>query len=647
MTRFPVFAPLRLAAFVAALSLPLAARADEVAALARALAAADARDWPGAAAAAEGAVSADIVEWLWLRAGEGALAEYEAFLARRPDWPGLALLRQRGEEAVAQSTTPARVIDWFGKQKPATAQGSVAFITALTAAGRADEARAEARRAWVGLNFTAGDEGDFLQVAAPLLRAADHAARTERLLWDRRVNDAKRMLVRLADGPKALAVARIALQEDAAGVTALINAVPAAQAGDGGLAHDRFQWRMDKGMYDGAAELILSRTPDTLGRADKWAPRRGNLARELAENGDARVAYRVAAGHGLTAGGDFADLEFLAGFIALRQLNEPQTALTHFRHLAEGVRTPVSVSRAQFWQGEALAALGDTAGARAAWTAAAAHSTAYYGLLGAERLGAPLDAALLGTARPGDWRQAPWAQSSVLTAGRLFLLAGDRLRAKQFLLHLAEGLDADGLDRLADMALTMGEPHVAVLIAKQAAERGIILHRPYFPVPDVVPDGLPVSRALALAIARRESEFDPAARSPVGALGLMQVMPATAEMMAKATGQPFVRARLTGDPAYNVSLGSAYLRQLLDEFGPSVALIAAGYNAGPNRPRRWITEIGDPRDPAVDPVDWVERVPIGETRTYIMRVVESLVIYRARLRGSVGPVNVTGELTGR
>lgn len=647
MIRRCLTVPLRLAAFAAALSLPLAVRADEAAQLTRALAAADARDWTGAVAAAQGAVAADIVQWLRLRAGEGTLADYEAFLARRPDWPGLALLRQRGEAAVAQSAPPARVIDWFARQKPATATGSAAFIAALSAAGRTDEARAEARRAWVSLNFTAGDEGDFLQVAGPLLRAADHVARTERLLWDRRVGDARRMLARLADGPRALAVARIALQEDAAGVTALINAVPAAQAGDGGLAHDRFQWRMNKGMYDGATELILSRSADTLGRADKWAPRRGNLARELLQNGDARVAYRVAAGHGLTAGGDFADLEFLAGFIALRQLNQPQTALGHFRRLAEGVRTPVSVSRAQFWQGEALAALGDTAGARAAWTAAAVHSTAYYGLLGAERLGQTLDAALLGTARPGDWRQAPWAQSTVLAAGRLFLQAGDRGRGKQFLLHLAEGLDADGLDRLADMALTLGEPHVAVLIAKQAADRGIILHRPYFPVPDVVPDGLPVSRALALAIARRESEFDPAARSPAGALGLMQVMPATAEMMAKATGEPFARARLTGDPAYNVSLGSAYLRQLLDEFGPSVALIAAGYNAGPNRPRRWITEIGDPRDPAVDPVDWVERVPIGETRTYIMRVVESLVIYRARLRGSVGPVKVTGELTGR
>ncbi len=638
---------IRALAFLLLLTVP--ALAQDPAALRRALDAAAAQDWAAAAVAGaqSGAVGADVVEWLRLRAGQGTLTEYEGFLARRADWPGLALLRQRGEEAVARSTTPARVLAWFGNTRPATPKGAGALIGALRASGRAEEAATEARRAWIALPFDAGDEAAFLTIAGPAIRAQDHADRTDRLLWEGRLAEAKRMLPRLGPGPKALAAARIALREGAGGVNTLIDAVPAALAGDPGLAHDRFQWRMNQGLYDSAAELILQRSPDKLGRAFAWGPRRGNLARQLVSEGKHRTAYRVAALHGLDSGGDFADLEFLAGFIALRHLGDPGTALTHFRRLEAGVRTPVSVSRAQFWIGEALSRQGQAEAARSAWAQAARHSTAYYGLLAAERLGATLDAALVADRRPGDWRQAGFARSSVLEAARLLLMAGDRGRGKQFLLHLAEGLDAEGLDRLADMALAMGEPHVALAIAKQGAERGLILHRPYFPVPDLVPDGLPVSRALALSIARRESEFDPAARSPVGALGLMQVMPDTAEMMARETGQPFARSRLTTDPAYNVSLGAAYLKKLLDEFGPSVALIAAGYNAGPGRPRRWVTEFGDPRDPAVDPVDWVETVPIAETRTYIMRVVESLVIYRAKLRGSPGPVRVTQELTGR
>jgi soluble lytic murein transglycosylase len=219
-------------------------------------------------------------------------------------------------------------------------------------------------------------------------------------------------------------------------------------------------------------------------------------------------------------------------------------------------------------------------------------------------------------------------------------------QAKRFWLHLAEGLDAKGLDQMGDMALTLGQPNLAVLVGKQAAERSVILPRAYYPVADIVPDGLAVSRAFAMAIARRESEFDPAARSTADARGLMQLLPGTAAQMARELQLPFEAARLTTDPAYNAKLGSAYLAHLMKQFGPSVALVAAGYNAGPSRPRQWIEEYGDPRLPSVDVVDWVESIPFTETRTYVMRVVEGVVIYRAKLRGSVGPVNVTAELKG-
>jgi soluble lytic murein transglycosylase len=224
--------------------------------------------------------------------------------------------------------------------------------------------------------------------------------------------------------------------------------------------------------------------------------------------------------------------------------------------------------------------------------------------------------------------------------------AGDLALTKRFLLHLAESQDETGLAQLADMVTAWGEPHLEVLIAKAAAERGLILPDAYYPVPAMVPDGLSVSRALALAIARRESEFDPAARSSADARGLMQVLPGTAKLMAGKLGKPFDAGRLTSDPAYNVALGAAYLAEMIEEFGPSIALVAAGYNAGPGRPRRWIGEFGDPRNPDVDVVDWVETIPFAETRTYVMRVSEGVVIYRAKLKGEVGPVRITEELRG-
>jgi len=628
--------------------LPPAAHADAAQDLRAAQQAADAKDWARALSLAPKGVGRDVIEWQWLRAGEGFLGDYESFLKRRADWPGLPWLHQKGETAVMRSTSPDRIIAYFEKDAPSTAGGAIALVQALTTAGARDRAATEAQKAWVSLRFDAGEEEALLALQGAAL-AKVHEARLDTLLWDDRTAEARRMLPRVSAGWRALAEARMALRDMSGGENARIAAVPQALANDPGMAYDRFAWRMRKGLTDGALEMILARSASAalLGRPEEWARRRTALARDLLADGRAREAYQVAAGHFLTAGGDYAELEFLAGFIALRKLNKAEVARGHFRHLEEGVSTGISLSRAHYWEGRAEEALGRYDAAKRSFEEGAKHQTAYYGLLSAEKLGLALDKALLSDARSAGWRGAGFAKSSVLEAGRLLLASGDRSQGKRFLLHLAESLTETELAQLADMALEMGEPHVAVLIGKQAAGRGVILPAAYFPVVGLVPDGLPVSRALALSIARRESEFDPVVISPAGARGLMQVMPGTAKLMATKTGQDYALSRLTGDPAYNVSLGAAYLAGLVEEFGPAVALIASGYNAGPGRPRRWIEQFGDPRQAGTDVVDWVETIPFSETRTYVMRVVESLVIYRARLRGAVGPVNVSSELTGR
>ncbi len=640
--------PLTTLAFLAFALLSTAAAADEVSALRAALDASARADWPTALAAANdaGAVGRDIIEWQRLREGDGLLGDYEGFLARRPDWPGLSLLKKKGEIAVARSTDPARVLAYFGTDLPTSAAGALAEVQALLAQGRTDEAQARARWAWVNLSFDAGQEAALLTLAPQ--DAAAHQARLDRLLWENKISESKRMLPRVSADWVALAQARLALKARAEGVTALVAAVPAALKNNAGLAYARFDWRVAKDLNPDAAALILERSTsaEALGNPEAWADRRASFARTLLRSGEPKTAYKIAARHYLTSGSDYADLEFLAGFIALRHLGDAKTALKHFAHLEAAVSTPISASRALYWQGRAHEAMGARDAATAEYRGAAKYQTAYYGQLAAERLGLSLDAALLDTNRPADWRGASFARSSVLEAALLLLRAGDLAQGKRFILHLAEGLDASELAQLADLTLTINQPHIAVLIGKQAAERNIILPRAYFPLTEMVPDGLAVSRALALSIARRESEFDPSARSHAGARGLMQVMPATAEHMAPKLGLEFNAGKLTSDPAYNAAMGSGYLRQLVDEFGPSIALVASGYNAGPGRPRRWITEFGDPRRPDVDVIDWVETIPFSETRTYVMRVSESVVIYRAKLRGSAGPVRLTAELKG-
>ncbi|MFN4172983.1 MAG: transglycosylase SLT domain-containing protein [Pseudorhodobacter sp.] len=639
--------PLVMLAGIAFLSFTQPLRADP-AAMRAALEAVAARDWDRARSLAPAGVGRDVVEWHRLRAGEGLLGDFEDFLRRRADWPGMDYLRQQGEAAVARSTSPERVLAFFGQGQAATAEGAMAHIRALQALGRADEAAGAARRAWVGLRLTATDEAALMALAGPALSLA-HEARADAALWAGRVPEAERMLPRLSPGWQALARARMALRADAEGVNALIAAVPASLRDDPGLAYERFTWRMRKGLWDGGLEMLTQRSASAtgLGLPEEWGRRRIQLVRQLLSDNRPRDALRAAAPHHLSSGASYADLEFLAGWIALRHLNDPDRALTHFRHLRTGVSTPISLSRAHYWEGRSLEAAGRADAANAAWREGAKHQTAYYGLLSAERLGLSLDPALVTDGRRTDWRQAGFVQGSVMQAARLLLAAGDRGQARRFLLHLAESLDARGLEALGDYALEAGEPNFAVLIGKQAAGGGVIRPPAYFPVPDLVPDGLPVSRALALSIARRESEFAVDVRSPAGALGLMQVMPGTAKLMADKLGLPHSVPRLTTDPPFNVRLGAAYLAQLVEEFGPAITLVAAGYNAGPGRPRRWITEFGDPRQASVDVVDWVETIPFAETRTYVMRVVESLVIYRAKLRGSPGPVRVTAELTGR
>lgn len=620
-------------------------RADTAQAMRTALELASGKDWDGALAVAPAGVGRDIIEWQRLRAGEGGLADYAAFLARRPDWPGLPYLREKAEDKLGAVDDAAQVIGWFSSDPPQTGVGALAYVRALLVAGRVAEAESEAMRAWASLSFSEAEEIALVELMPDAL-ALVHELRLENALWDGRLGEARRILGRVSPGVRAVAEARLGLQEGAEGVTALIAAVPEAKADDAGLAYDRFVWRMKRDLYDDAFQMIAARSTSaqTLGRPEAWADRRALLARYLMRNGRAEDAYRLAAQHFLTEGQRFADLEFLSGFIALRKLGDAATALGHFRRLEAGVSTPISVARAKYWQGRAAEAAGRDGTAH--YREAARYQTAFYGLVAAERLGLSLDPTLVQRSPGPQWQGAAFTSSSVFEAARLVLAAGDRTLARRFLLHLGESQDETGLSQMAAMALEWGEPNLALTLAKDAAERGLILPDAYFPIPEFVPDGLPVSRALALAIARRESEFDPAARSVADARGLMQVLPGTAKLMAEKLGVEHNVGKLISDPAHNVTMGAAYLAEMVERFGPSIALIAAGYNAGPRRPERWMAEFGDPRHPDVDVIDWIETIPFTETRTYVMRVAESVVIYRARLRGEAGPVNITGELKG-
>ena len=292
--------------------------------------------------------------------------------------------------------------------------------------------------------------------------------------------------------------------------------------------------------------------------------------------------------------------------------------------------------------------MGKPAEAAKAYAEAATYQTSFYGLLAAERAGLPFDSSLAGTAPLEDWRSTPMVRDPLFEAGLLLQASGEISLAERFWTHLADQLVSEDLALLGQAAIDMDQPHLAVMIGKRAARRGLTIAAPYYPLHPMIELDLPMAHEMILAIARRESEFDPVVRSGVGALGLMQVMPATARDVARDLDliDGHSETRLTADPDYNARLGATYLSQMAGRFEGNVVMVSAAYNAGPSRPPRWIEDYGDPRRGDIDIVDWIEMVPFRETQNYIMRVTESLPVYRARLGLTPLPLPFTQELVG-
>ena len=594
----------------------------------------------------DGPVAGDYVEWVRLRSGKGTPDEVLAFLDRKAHWPGLDYLRRQSEPAFAEASDD-QVRALFRGHTPATGSGALRLARALEAAGAKGEAEATIVLAWRTLDLDAEEHDAFRAHYGPLLRD-HHAARLSAAIWEGRTGDTDRMLDLVSSDQAALARARIALRDNDSDVNARIKSVPLALQNDPGLAYDRFNWRIRKGLDDSAKDLLITQSaiPGGLAYPDKWSNRRRSFAREEMRAGNAQRAYNLAANHQLTEGGDYADLEWLSGYVALRYLDDPALALTHFNHLDEAVQTPISSGRAGYWRGRALDALNRPEEARAAYAAGADHQTSFYGLLAAEKAGIAFDPSLYGTDTGTDWRETPLAQSDLREAVMLLRAAGQSYDAERFLTHMAETAPSAELYALGRMVEEAGDPHLEVMLGKAAAARGIVLPRHYYAMHPMTQMTLPVSMEMALAIARRESEFDPSVTSHVGARGLMQLMPHTAQAMAEKVGDTDDVTGRLGTWAYNATLGSAYLAQLADEFSGNVLLISAGYNAGPSRSIRWSEQFGDPRDRATDPVDWIEHLPFRETRNYVQRVAESLPVYRARLGQTPLPVPFSLELGG-
>ncbi|MBX3500408.1 MAG: transglycosylase SLT domain-containing protein [Alphaproteobacteria bacterium] len=572
------------------------------------------------------------VEWAILRhpRSTDGFAAAAAFLRANPDWPDDAPIRRQAEDRLDGDTPPAEIVAFFKDFPPLTSAGHMRRIEAIEAAAPKEIANV-ARESWHNATFRQQDEAAFLAHYGAHLRPSDHFARFDRLMREGRDKVARELLPRLSPPDMAVAEARLAMATRAPEVTAMLRVVPADRQVDHRLMFERLRWLRRTNDQAGARQLLLTLNPSVQQDEDWWVERQYHV-RESLQAGRAAEAYKLAVGHGLKRGAGFAEAEFLAGWIALRWLKRPDDALRHFKTLDDGVSTPISKSRAAYWLGRAHEAKKRPLEAAGAYERAAQHGQTYYGQLAAKRL--PNRAPLM----PSDPEATPAERDGIekreiVTLARWLAQVGEDERARPFLLRVGRIAQSAGeLALSAAFAIEAGRPDVAVSISRRAVESGVALYEAAYPVVDLGNAGS-IERALVLGLTRQESGFQTGVSSSAGALGLMQLMPGTARAMAAKTRQPFDVARLTSDPAYNVSLGAQYLADMLERFGGSYELALSAYNAGPNRTARWLESIGDPRNGAIDMVDWIELIPFRETRNYVQRVMEAVVVYRDRLNG--------------
>ncbi len=592
-------------------------------------------------------IARKIALWALADAAPQSLSFIEADSARRDlaGWPK-ATGRQIAAEKLLETAGmgPAAIIAWFGESPPETAEGAMALASALRASNRAADAATLIRKVWREKLFGQDVQKQMLARFGDVLTIEDHRARLDALLYGPQGPAARDMIDLVPDADKALALARIAFRSNAGNAGALAAALPADQATNPGLTFERVAYYRRSGRNDMAISLLggMPRALPHDDAATRMWKERYPLVLYALRNGNSQGAYAAAANSGITKGGDAADAEFYAGWIALTRLRNPQLADKHFANLQAIGSSPITQGRALYWRGRAAEAMGDPVNAQIFYAQGARFPTAFYGQLAAAKAGVGLD---LG--RDPEITQADRSRfeaREIIQAARDLAEIGARDQFRAFVLAADDILpNAAEEALLVDLARGYGDQDLGMRVVRTAATRGFVLPERGYPF-RTPPAGVSAPEtALIYGIIRQESGFDPRVRSPVGATGLMQLMPGTAAVVARRMGVGYNLSQLY-DPDYNMRLGSSYLAQMVDNFGGSYVMAVAAYNAGPGRPPEWASFCGDPRGAAGDPIDFIECIPFSETRNYVMRVMEGMQVYRARLNGGKAPVMLANDL---
>ncbi|CAH1661977.1 Soluble lytic murein transglycosylase precursor [Hyphomicrobiales bacterium] len=590
------------------------------------------------AASLSGAAARTLVEWIAIRHNGSHLGfnRLSAFLADRPDWPQRDITQRYAERAMwRQKLPPATTLSFFSRREPESADGKFALALAYQQSGDKEsekKAHTLVQDAWRNDPVDRDLERAIRESFPAVFTADNNRARLERLAFRKDWTSAQRLAADIGPTEVKLLKARMAIDRGG-NMKAALNGLNAAERAEPLIQFVEAQELRRQGKREEAAAIMLKAPTkrDAVVEGDQWAKERQRLARGLLEAGKPQLAYDIIKPNVAVSEADTIETEMLAGWIALRFLDKPDLAAKHFTAAEPHADLPTSVARVAYWRGRAAEAAKNAVDADTFYEAAAQHVTTYFGQLARAKLGKtdlPVNPPVTGDVLA----RASLEKGEIVQAIRLLYHLDERRIATLLLDELARNVQgADTMTAVAHIAASLGDTRAELVVGKRALYRGFPLDRTAFPtsgIPTFETAGDSVEKSMTYAIARQESAFAADAVSSAGARGLMQLMPATAKATAQKAGLPFDVDRLTSDPAYNATLGTAHLGELVGYWRGSYILTFAAYNAGPGNVRKWIAAYGDPRDNGVDTVDWVERIPFPETRNYVQRVMENLQVYR-------------------
>lgn len=578
-------------------------------------------------------VLSELVEWFELTdsAAESDFRRAEKFMKKNPDWPRIYMIRRNAEQSLVNNGTKKETEEWFKHYPPVSPQAVLTYTDLLMEKKEWEKAVPMLHALWTNGDLNEEDTEIVLEKLSFLLDEHDFQRRVKKLLDDRKPSLAGKLFSFISEDARKLAFARTALISNSADAKKNLKELAAFQQKDSGLLFDQVRWLRINKKYPAAAKM-LEKIPAEKQNSSRWWSEKSVLIRQFLSESDYSAAYNIAKNHHLTSGADFADAEWTAGWIALRNLKKQKNAAEHFEKMLQNVSSPLSVARGEYWLGRTYEEMNDLLRAEIHYEKAAEKQTTIYGQLAAAKLNGkkplpPLpderqpDEALIKKLKKSELFKAMTLldkaglhEMADLFATRLFLNASDKNEIKALAYAASKELNR------ADLAVT---------IARRARQNGVDIAALGYPVWDLKHDER-TETALILSIIRQESSFSPYAVSAAGARGLMQIMPATAKQIARKKRKDFSVQKLNSNPDFNVELGSTYFADLLKRFDGSYILAIAAYNAGPANVKKWLKTIGSPQED-VDPVDWIERIPFGETRNYVQRVLENLHVYRRYL----------------